>query len=411
MNKRNKIFLLAILWLSFYLLIIALDARYNFLPWGEIKLYEKLALEFLSGKIPFIDYHFEYPPASIIPFIAPRLFGQTQESYRIVYQFLNLLFTFLTLYLGAQIMYLINPKREKGIGIIQTILFFILIQLVLTRFDVFTMFLTGLGIFLYLAGEKQKRPIFQTVSYAVITLAGFVKLYPFLILPIFAIKEFRQRKYKLLIVNLILCLLTALPFIILMLIGWEGTKSFLSYHGERGLEIESTYSSILLLLNQIGILKDVRIIYSHASYGISGNLADICSKLSFPLFGITYAATLIMLAKQSWKDAVARKVIAASLLVILLFIITNKVFSPQYILWIFPLATIFAFIFKKKFKRLILALIFSSSILTILIYPVFWEIYNKSNLFLTLLLMIRNIFLIILASLSFSRMASRNYSK
>jgi hypothetical protein len=291
-------------------------------------------------------------------------------------------------------MKLIKKSEWKSQFVFQSVALLILSQLLLTKYDAFPMFLTSLGIYLYLYSEKETKRLFQRIAYAIITLAGLTKLYPFVILPILIIREYRLKRYNDLIKNIIVCVIATLPFLIQVLSGIDGISWFLSYHGDRGLEIESTYSSVLLLLHQLGLIKDISIVYTHASYGISGTLPNFFSSLSLIIFLVSYFVLMLIAFFQDWNKDVSKKIIQFSLLTIGTFVLTNKVFSAQYILWFFPYLSITPFLYSKKTNVVLIITTLLSCILTIMIYPIFWLTFNKGHLGLTTILLIRNILLV-----------------
>lgn len=393
--KKYKWFILTILfWIILYLLIIIFDNKYEFLPWSDIKLYEKIASEVFEGKIPYIHTFSEYPPASFIVFIIPRIFVEGMVLYRRLFEICNLLYGIGTVFVASQAIKLIKKSDWKYQLVFQSIALLILSQLLLGKYDAFPMFFTSLGVYFYLYSEKENKQLFQKLAYAIITFAGLTKLYPLVILPILFVKEFKQKKYKDLIKNIIICVITTLPFLIQVLSGLDGISWFLNYHENRGLEIESTYSSVLLLLNQLGLINDVSIVYTHASYGISGTLTNFFSSLSLLIFLASYFVLILIAFFQDWSKDVSKKIIQFSLLTIGTFVITNKVFSAQYILWFFPYLMIVPFLYGKKTKGTLITATLISCVLTVMIYPIFWLTFNKGHLGLTTVLLIRNALLV-----------------
>jgi hypothetical protein len=132
---------------------------------------------------------------------------------------------------------------------------------------------------------------------------------------------------------------------------------FLGYHGERGLEIASFAGSTLLALRPFGV--DADLFFSHCSVcirsapvpGLAASLtgvALVCFTI-LSLFLLFHARRLAARAAvhEAKGGSLARifpqTFAAYCLLFLMTFIVTNKVFSPQYLLWLAPLAPLVPF--------------------------------------------------------------------
>jgi len=374
---------------------VLLDTHLEFLPWSDVKMYKVLADRVFSGELPYRDFHFEYPPASIVVFALPRLFVSNMGGYRMVFEMMNLLFAFVTMLFGLGIARICN-YRGKWVLPILTFGFFVTIQILLERYDTFVMFLTSAGIYSFLYGKKSKMRLWVDISYVLIIIAGFAKLCPFLVIPIFLLYELKMGNLRAVIRGIVLSIITSIPFVLLMISGWEGVKFFLDYHGDRGLEIESTYSGFLLLLQQVGINVNAEIIYAYASYGVAGPIADFLAKASLLIFSIVYLGFIVILYVKKWKKNDYSQIVVYCFISILLFIITNKVFSAQYLLWLYPFILIIPFFKNGRQRVLLIITSLVITVLTIVIYPLFWHTFNKGNILLTGVLVVRNCLLLLL---------------
>jgi hypothetical protein len=145
-----------------------------------------------------------------------------------------------------------------------------------------------------------------------------------------------------------------------MVVGWflpfylaEGNRcfGFLAYHRARGLEIGSVYSSLLLSLQALG--QPVAVEYSYGSINVRSPLSPLLVALApWLAIGLLLAGTIILgahlrrLTTQQERGRLAFPTLAQdhpgtfvcyTLLFLLLFLVTNKVLSPQYLLWLAPL--------------------------------------------------------------------------
>jgi hypothetical protein len=144
-----------------------------------------------------------------------------------------------------------------------------------------------------------------------------------------------------------------------MVVGWflpfylaEGNRclGFLAYHRARGLEIGSVSSSLLFPLQALGQPIDVE--YSYGSINVRSSLSPLLVALApWLAAGLLLGGTILLvvhvgrLSAQQGSACLAFPTLAQNhpgtficytLLFLLLFLVTNKVLSPQYLLWLAP---------------------------------------------------------------------------
>jgi hypothetical protein len=132
---------------------------------------------------------------------------------------------------------------------------------------------------------------------------------------------------------------------------------FLAYHRARGIEIGSLFSALVLALQAFG--HQIRVDYSYGSVNVHSSLSELLARCSPFLAGtLLLAATALLLVrfagltrkagaedkdKRRLAQVYPRVVVSYSLLFLMIFIATNKVFSPQYLLWLAPLVALLPF--------------------------------------------------------------------
>jgi hypothetical protein len=135
------------------------------------------------------------------------------------------------------------------------------------------------------------------------------------------------------------------------LLAGEQTLAFLTYHRGRGIEIGSAYGSVLLAQQAFGV--PVALNYSYGSIDVTSPFAPtLVGAAPWLAAGVLLAATAGLLFHFQWVTARGDRespdtrtlaqahplpVLSYTLLLLMLFIATNKVFSPQYLLWLIPL--------------------------------------------------------------------------
>jgi hypothetical protein len=154
-------------------------------------------------------------------------------------------------------------------------------------------------------------------------------------------------------------LLLSLPFVIAY---GKDPFLFFGYHGLRGIQIESMYSSVLMLASLVG--ADFAVVHQFGALEVKSALSPILARLSavFMAGGTLWIAWVYLQKKR--KGAVAVYV----LLTLLLIICTSKVFSPQYLLWCLPFISV---VCHDSSRHLIGALVVLFLVTTI-VYPILY---------------------------------------
>ena len=277
------------------MLLIGLFA-YEALPdWHDdsMKIYYHYSNRFIEGSVPYQDYDAEYPPLAILAFGLPHLLAigkqLTLQEYTYRYLIVNVLYC---LGISITILRLTYQQKFSNQFKIQTIAL-LLIATVVTAFilpwrsDLFPAFLTILALYFLIA----ERPI---LSGFVIGLAVLAKVYPVFLIPVFGIYLLLKDNFlslKRFILGGVGSILLLIPLFILAP-NW--LSHFLSYHADRGLEIESVYSGLLLFLQMLGI-GTAKTEFSFGAFHLVSGYATIIIKwlpyLTIAAFAIVYCAS------------------------------------------------------------------------------------------------------------------------
>jgi hypothetical protein len=123
-----------------------------------------------------------------------------------------------------------------------------------------------------------------------------------------------------------------------LLVGGAGFVQSFVYHSERGLQLESVWTSALMAL---GWVRDIS--FEFGAFDVSGRGAGLASALSLPVTLVLLAVTGLLMYREYRTGRLSRadfpRYAAAFLLA---FMIASKVLSPQYILWLLPLVPLAA---------------------------------------------------------------------
>ena len=169
-----------------------------------------------------------------------------------------------------------------------------------------------------------------------------------------------------------LCAVMFLPFLVQ---DGAQTLAFLSYHAARGLQTESIPANLLLLLG-----SDTRVVWAYGSTDLLSAGASLAGRVAtaalFLLEGVVvwrlYRELAAHGAGRPTEDRVARAcpeiVVRYTVLLLAVGMCAAKVFSPQYLLWLLPLAPLVVLDTRSADRtfQVLVALTYS---LTLFLYP------------------------------------------
>ncbi len=178
---------------------------------------------------------------------------------------------------------------------------------------------------------------------------------------------------------LLLGVLFIVVFIYLQTLGVK-SFSFISWQVNRGLHLESVYSNILLLFSKLGL--PVKFNTSYGSFNISAPLSDVLTSISLLVIIITIIVIIVSWLRNHLSNYSVKlnstdiatynpdSLIFLYLVCIVGLLITSKVLSPQYFIWLIP----FISILSHKIKLIDIFLWFTILGLTTAIFPYsFWD--------------------------------------
>jgi hypothetical protein len=117
-------------------------------------------------------------------------------------------------------------------------------------------------------------------------------------------------------------------------LGGRRVLDSVGYHADRGVEIESLYAGGLLLWGTItGI--EVPWVFNYRAHHVVPEWGARLAGLALPI----QCAALLLVVGRFWRSSMSEGIRYAAAAV-LAFIITGKVLSPQYLIWLFPFLTV-----------------------------------------------------------------------
>ena len=321
-----------------------------------------------AAQPPFHMLPLEYPPLTLAVFslalLAPLAY------YQLVFAVLMALTTVL-------IYWLLLRYGPRGSALVFAL--YMLIGAWATAEGRFDLVPAALTLLCLIAAERKH----WTSAYIALAFGFLLKIYPLLLLPALFIAE-QQDAQRFYIPQQPLTLKT-LPLAIWRTLQgvhrwrWKNTLIFfgillavtgffalldfrgavlsqLSYFENRPVQVEAAGSTLLWLGTAIGY--PVQIVYTYGSINMLSALGGPVALVFEVIFVLGYIYTLFL----QWRGKL--DIVQAFIALLLVFIITGKVFSPQYLIWIIPLLA-----YSGAFDTFWLVMWGAISLLTTIVYP------------------------------------------
>jgi uncharacterized membrane protein len=254
------------------------------------------------------------------------------------------------------------------------------------RFDLVPGILAGTALLLLV-----QRP---RLAAAAAALAAGLKLWPALVLPALAVPPVSRRR----VVGMTAVVGLALTAVSLVLGGWGRLVSPFSWQTERGLQIESVAATPAMLARALSPAP-YDIVYKHNAYEIAGpgtrDLLAASEVLS--LLALGGLASLWVLVFRRGRRVTGETVVWLALAGVVAFMVTSKVLSPQYILWLLPLAAAALATTASRELRVWTAVLLLATAATQLVFPVLYQhllVPDEQTGWAVLALLVRNVLLV-----------------
>lgn len=298
-------------------------------------------LHITSVQPPFHLLPIEYPPLTLVPFslalITPLSYYQL--AFALLMSLISVLVYWVLLHYG--------PRAAAAI-----FAFYIFIGAIGTAQNRFDLLPAALTLLALIAAERKH----WTAAYSVLAFGFLLKLYPLLLLPAFFLAEQAAAgciqllpqsatgtailrhlwsniyaAYSWRWKNLLLfCGISLAVTGVFAIFNVQGaTISQLSYFIQRPVQVEAMSSTLLWLASKVGV--PYHIVYTYGSLNMISSLSNMASLVGEALFILGYGYTMWL----QWRRKL--DLTQTSIALLLVFIATGKVFSPQYLIWLIPL--------------------------------------------------------------------------
>jgi len=294
---------------------------------ADVALYQHYGDQLVGGTIPYRSFFVEYPPASLIVFALPSLLPR--GDYTTAFHLLMVACSVATIVSVATILTLCGVSRR---GVWGGTLFAALSPLLLgrtylDRYDAFPSFLLMAAIVCVGFGRHR-------TSLVALGLGACAKIYPVVALPLFLLRLSTLGQGMVrrgLAAFGVTCAVVLLPFLIL---GPGGVRFTTRVGLVRPTQVESLGGSLAFLADRTGLL-DVTTSTTYGSKNVFGSGVWLIAVACALALGVALVLTWLTFARS---DRSYPRLAAATLASVAAFVAFGKVLSPQYLIWLIPLA-------------------------------------------------------------------------
>jgi hypothetical protein len=299
---------------------------------GDVRFYDNWGQLIAIHRLPYGDFRLEYPPGAIPSFVAPVYLRKLAGYHGIYYDWFRVEILLLGLVTIAALAWALHALEASLRHRYAALVFFgfaalLLGPIAVSRYDYWPALLTVVAVAALLAGRER-------LACAAIAAGFVVKVYPIVLLPIALVVLWRRRRVRGVAEGLGVSALVAaagfVPFVVLAAHGlWEGMWR----QASRPLQVEALAASFWFAAHQVAGLH----IQTVKSYG-SDNLVTPGADLAATLSGVAVIVALVAVWTWFARGAAGPdEIVLAAAASVVAYIAFNKVFSPQYLIWLFPL--------------------------------------------------------------------------
>lgn len=341
-------------------------------PFGDVINFYNQAELVKEGMIPYSDFVFEFPPFAMLFFLIPSAFTSDQNTYAYIFGIMMVLMALVCLYYLMRIADRIGVDKALVAGVFVALILIYEADIV-RKFDAIPMALTVMAIYYHM--ERR-----TALAYGISVFGAFVKIYPIIITLLFLILDLADRRdsrpvriSKGLVSCVFVAALAFVPFI-MMGASTSDVLSFLTFQGERGFQVESLVGVVIQGLGILG-LATYSLVPMYNTWDVVGPIADALSAYWNLVVVVVLLLLVAVIAVRAFRNGSEgtspRDLTLYALLLVAAFVILNKVFSTQYMLWLFPLLALLPVTANSGVDRRMLVAVILTDVLSMVIFALY----------------------------------------
>ncbi len=293
---------------------------------GDVTLYHRYAQAFWLGSPPLRSLPAEYPMLSLAAF--------TLSLLPPIHDFVSVFAGWMLLLFAGGWVAIRRWESARAAEVLGAYLVLGCFATVLGRFDLLPAATTVVA---YWAARERR----FTLAYGMLAVGTLLKLYPLFLVPIVALEQYRALGLRPLrsappreVIRgvALFALAVAGVFALTAALNPGGWLGPFTYNSQRPLQVESVAASLLWLTGLVGLSTAPD--HSFHSYNMVGQAAGILSLLTD--LGLVAGCIWVY-----WRQMQGRLAFGRALALCLLVIVcTDRVFSPQYLMWVLPMVVL-----------------------------------------------------------------------
>lgn len=350
----------------------------------DVRIYCQAAASLFSGLWPYGGSSFPYPPGSLLFFVAPGLLAGDcavyLDHFKIELLVLSMVGVVATAWIARRLRQPLAPTL-----LLYSCALPLLGSIVPQRYDLAPAIVVLLAAAAWLRG-------WRTAAWALLALGTLTKVYPALLLPLFSSLEWRGYGWRSMLRGWLtfICLVFAglLPF---LLAAPQETLRVFGAQAGRGLEVESTLALLLLAGRLFGLPAAAEYNGYLNTWEVTSPYGEI---LQIALLALQGGLLLLLWARfHRSPDTGPADLIRYAAACLVVALVASKVFSPQFMIWLFPLPLL------AGRQRLAAAsgLFLLAMLLTHLANPFLWAPLKQGDALAVSVLLVRDAALVLLA--------------
>jgi hypothetical protein len=327
----------------------------------DLTYYGRWATGTLDGsRIPYADFAWEYPPAALPAMMPPALVTWPLPQLKLVPY--AIAWVVMVLLIDAFVTRSLIRRTEGRLSHPALQLWILGLPLLgvlsWARFDLFPA-AAALAAVVY-AGSR--REVHAGLASG---LGATLKLWPALLAPIQ-----RTRRSAVVATSVAAGFVAAVAGVTYVLTGSTGFSQVLGYQSDRGLQIESLAGLPLVWLHHLGV-EGYSTKFAFGAWEINGPGADLLADIA----SVAFIGGLVLIGLAHWRlmkvDAGRRGVALTAVTLLLVSLVTNKVFSPQYVLWLLAVIVAAALLDPETWRPYVRPVLVLAA-MTHLVFPLFY---------------------------------------
>ena len=360
----------------------------------DVPRYHAYGTAMRAGSVPYRDFRVEYPPAALPTFVLPTLARTSYHGYRIAFELLMALCGCGLLVTTTLILVRLGDRLAPALAFVAAATL-ALGPIVLGHYDLWPALLVS-GALAALLWDR------AWAAAVLLGLAVAAKIYAVVLLPLAVVWVWRRAGRRAALQRLGVAVgTTALCFLPFFIASPGGLMWSLTEQARRPLQFESTAAAVLLAAHQLFSLS-IGVEFSHSSVNLGGKLPAAAAAATVAFEALVLTLTWVLFARGPLD---ARRLVRASTAAVLAFVLLGKVFSPQFLIWLIPLAPLLG----GSLALFGSAVVGAAAVFTRLYFPGQWRDLIRFEATPTALLVIRNgLLLCLLAALLFEVARSRH---